>query len=973
MPADTTPADALKAVRDTLSTPPGVGAVLRFRDAARRLVSAAAASPASVPMNGVADALAAAFERHAGRSSGAASLFGVDAALADAYHACLVAIELSCTVPGCVDGATAAWRTVLESLPEDVDLGVRVHALAAAAGLGGAALHATVADELARLDLDAPTATAGIERCVTEAAAHLARTTPTDGDLVARLCEVGRGEDALAEYWRSVATLRARGGPTDRVVREEPLASGLDGIFDGTTTPSGIGDRLQFGRAVGALPPAARALTVRHGIEAGIERATDDDAVAKRIGTGALWGLLTDAGRDPRRAPVRLARVSEYASLFGFGTETPRALGTGVGLALRSLRPSRRRQAAAAVVELFDPESDCYLLAPPPTDRMNASWTASPRDLYRFLEAIATTVDDDGTRRVLAAAVDWGTEHSRRQVRTAAVEAAVALRERAATGSPAAGALDSTLEDVLHDGGQSARETAVDALVAERADESIPEWARGVLLQVLDAPECERRLDGARALAEMADELPAAVRRRVVERVTTAAATDGGTGLSAIESCCRTLGGAELERVASVAAAAVDQPEPPVEAVDAISALAANDAWTASTATVERVLELAVHGDATPVRASAAGALEAMGSGLEGEGRERVLANVRALTFGVPAPVRRAGASLAGRLVDAVEAEFVLDCLHHHDDAVADAFVAAVRDRSGASTASVALPGPAGVERLLRRALENGHRTTHAVVVGTRSLDELTATERTRYVAVLTDVLTDGGDDAGRAALVEHALGIVREDAPSTGGSWSPALKGLAEAVVDRLRAALRSDERAVSRSAVRVSFEDALPVIGFADREMRASLTTAAQTNVKARQAMYEQFPALYDALSAERGRDWLAFLVDLPVDSERTPHALVQCLPALAERPSVDDSTLRTLLAQVAAEVTPEEWPDSRETPGTHVVEHLYELLERRPRAYESFPTLREHVLATADTTGVEYVSALLEFETLAVQRSR
>ena len=43
----------------------------------------------------------------------------------------------------------------------------------------------------------------------------------------------------------------------------------------------------------------------------------------------------------------------------------------------------------------------------------------------------------------------------------------------------------------------------------------------------------------------------------------------------------------------------------------------------------------------------------------------------------------------------------------------------------------------------------------------------------------------------------------------------------------------------------------------------------------------------------------------------------------------------------------------------------------LERRPRVYDSFPMLCRHVLSTADTTNVEYVAALLEFETTAVDR--
>lgn len=973
MPPDTTPADAVEAVRTTLSTSSGLGGILRFRDDARRLVTAAAASPASVPTERVAETLATAFETHAGRSSDAASLFGVDAALTDAFHACLEAIELSSTRLGRVDGAASAWRTVLESLPEDVDRGVRAHALAAAAGLGGPALHSTVADELAVLAGDAATGEPSIERYVVETAAHLARTTPMDGALVAGLCELDRGEDALVAYWRTVATVRLRGLPADGVVREEPLAAELDGLFDGTTTPAGLAERLQFGRAVGALPPEARALTAGHAFEAVVQRVTADETATRRIGTDALWALLTDSGRDLQRVPAQLARVTRHASLFGFGSETPRALGTGIGLALRSLQPPRRRQGAAAVVELFDPESDWYLLHPPSTDRMNASWTVSPGDLYRFLEAVGATVDDDATRRVLASATEWGIEHSRTSARTAAIEAAVALHDRAAAESVAADSVASVLEGALRDGDRLVRETALAALVEGRSEANVPEWASDVLLAVLDSPEREQRLEGARAFAGVVDELPAAVRRRLVEAITAASPTGDGReySLSAVERCCRTLRGSDLEPVASVARAAVDQPRPPVAAVEAVSALAANDAWDLSTGTVERLVELAVNGDSPAVRASAASALEEMGQRLDGESRERVLADLPALVFGVPAPVRRAGASLAGRLVDRVDESFVLDCLNHHDDAVTDAFVGAVREQSGATTASVPLPGPAGVEYLVRSALADGHRTAYAVVVGRRSLGGLTATERTAYVAFLTDRLADSEDHAGRGALVRHALGIVREDAPRQGGSWSLQSKRLAEAVVDRLRAALRSEDWSGSQSAVRSLFEDVLPVVGFADAEIRASLATAAHTHAKSRQAIYDHFPALYDALSGERRRDWLQFLVDLPVDSKRTPHALIQCLPALAARPSIEDATLRTLLARVAAAVTPERWPESTETPGTHVVEHLYALLERRPRAYDSTPALREHVLATADTTGIEYVAALLESETKAVAR--
>lgn len=403
--------------------------------------------------------------------------------------------------------------------------------------------------------------------------------------------------------------------------------------------------------------------------------------------------------------------------------------------------------------------------------------------------------------------------------------------------------------------------------------------------------------------------------------------------------------------------------------MDAVASLAGNDSWALSTTTVERLVDLAVGGRSTRVRASAADALETAAPELDARARDRVLEALRELTLGVPSPVQKPGVKVAGHHVDALADKLVCAYLNHHDAKVTEAFVAAITERTGARTDSVPVPDPLGFEQLLHDALENGHETAYAVLVGSRALDALTTSERERYGRFVATVLDDCPDPAVVSAIRPHATALLQQFESTAGGDEASVRAALADAVVDSLRTQLLSDNWFGSRSAVETLFEDVLPVVADADDALQATLQRAADEHAKTRQAMYEHFPALYDAIAADRRRDWTAFLVDLSVDSERTPHTAIQTLPELAARPTIDDATLQALLATIETRLTPAEWSSSAETPGTHVVEHFYALLERRPSVYDDFPTLRENVLRAADTTGVEYVDALLKYDTTAV----
>ena len=974
MSPEQTLVEAVGAVRDTLAASSlTVGGILRFREAARDLRAAAAAAPRSVPVDAVVDALEVAFETHASQPAGAASLFGVDTALADAFHACLEVVALATTTPGAQTVAEDAWRRVVETLPADVDASVRFHALAAAAALGGPGLHRLVADSLEGVEVETGAADAHVDRYLAETAAHLARTTPHDGRVATTLQEAASGDDALTAYWRTVATVRLRADSPDAVDRRESLRAGLGGLFDGTTTPTDLRTRLQFGRALGSIPRAASSRITRHAIEAATGQLSNDEPAAERIGTHALWALLTDAGRNPGRTTDQLARTNRHASLFGFGSETPKAVGIGIGLVLRSLPAPRRRQIAATVVDLFDPDSDRYLLHSPPTDKMNARWTAPPRDLYRCLEAAATRVDDEGTLRVFTSAIAWGVRHPHYHPRSAAVDAAGRLRQRTSPGSAAARNLERALEGALRDDDDPVRERAVTALLPQGEDGAVPSWARRLLLDTLDAPEREARLRSAHALADVGDALPERARRRLVERVTAeyAASGDSEALLAVVERCCRTLHGERLEAVAAIAREAIDRDSPPVAAVDAVAELAGNDDLALPSATLERLVALAVDGGDTRVRATAIAALQTTGPITTTAARESTLESLRALLFGVPASVRQAAAGLAGQHAHALEDDLVGDCLAHHDAGVTDAFVDGARARSGARTETVPLPDPTGFEFLLRRAIDRDEEPITEVLVGVRSLEALTDDGRERYVDFLTSALAADETPSGSAAVVPHALGIVRESSRSSTAEWSESLQGLAAAVLECLRRGLLDDDWLGGRRTVTRLFEDALPLLDVADATIQEALATAATDHAKVRQGIYEDFPGFYDALSGERRRDWLEFLVALPVAAERTPHAVIECLPELAARPTVDDSTLRAFLRQVAGTLSPEAWSPARDQPGTHIAEHLHALLERRPRVYDAFPVLRRHVLSTADTTNVEYVAALLEFETTAVDQ--
>lgn len=979
MSPEQTPVEAVGAVRDTLAAASlTTGGILRFRDAARDLRAAAEAAPRSVPVDAVIDALDMAFETYASQPASAASLFGVDTALTDAFHACIDVIALATTTPRAAGVARNAWRRTVKNLPADIDTSIRFRALAAAAALGGTDLHQSVADSLRRVDLETRAADGHDDRYLAETAAHLARTTPHDGNMATTLQEATSGDDAITTYWRTVATDRLQADPPDAIERQELLRAGLSSLFDVTTTLTDLQTRLQFGRALGSIPRAAPPKPTRHAIEVATSKRwiSNDEPAAKRIGTHALWALLTDAGRHPRRAPAQSERTNRYRSLtsaFKFGSDTQERIGTGIGLVLSSLPAPRRRQLAAVFIEFFNPDSNSWVLHSPRTDKMNASWTVHPRNLYRCLETVATKIDDDGTLRVLTSAIAWGIRHPHYRVRSAAAETAGPLRQRTSPGSTAARNLETALEGALRDDDRSVRDQAATALLAQGEDGAVQSWAQRLLLDALDTPERETRLRSAHALAHVGDALPERVQHRLVKYLSAehAATGDSEAILAVVERCCRTLHGERLEVVAAIAREAIDRDSTPVAAVDAVAELAENDDWALQSTTVERLVALAVSGSDTRVRATAIAALQTTGPITTTAARESTLESLRALLFGVPASVRQAAGGLAGQHAHVLDDDLVGDCLAHHDAGVTDAFVDRARARSGARTETVPLPDPTGFDFLLRRAIDRDEEPVTEVLVGARSLKALTDDSRERYVDFLTSALAADETPSGSAAVVPHALGIVRESSRSSTTEWSRSLQGLAAAVLECLRRGLLDDDWLGGRRTVTRLFEDALPHLDVADVTVQEALATAATDHAKVRQGIYEYFPGFYDTISGERRRDWLEFLVGLPVAAERTPHAVIKCLPELAARPTIDDSTLRAFLRQVAGTLSPEAWSPARDQPGTHIAEHLHALLERRPRVYDSFPVLRRHVLSTADTTNVEYVAALLEFETTAVDQ--
>lgn len=979
MSPEQTPVEAVGAVRDTLAAASlTAGGILRFRDAARDLRAAAEAAPRSVPVDAVIDALDMAFETYASQPASAASLFGVDTALTDAFHACMDVIALATTTPKAAGVARNAWRRTIKTLPADIDTSIRFRALAAAAALGGTDLHQSVADSLRRVDLETRAADGHDDRYLAETAAHLARTTPHDGNMATTLQEATSGDDAITTYWRTVATDRLQADPPDAIERQDSLRAGLSSLFDVTTTLTDLQTRLQFGRALGSIPRAAPPKPTRHAIEAATSKRwiSNDEPAAKRIGTHALWALLTDAGRHPRRAPAQSERTNRYRSLtsaFKFGSDTQEQIGTGIGLVLGSLPAPRRRQLAAIFIEFFNPDSDGWVLQSPRTDKMNASWTVHPRDLYRCLETAATKIDDDGTLRVLTSAIAWGIRHPHYRVRSAAAETAGPLRQRTSPGSTAARNLETALEGALRDDDRSVRDQAATAILAQGEDGAVQSWAQRLLLDALDAPERETRLRSAHALADVGDALPERVQHRLVKYLSAehAATGDSEAMLAAVERCCRTLHGERLEVVAAIAREAIDRDSTPVAAVDAVAELAENDDWALQSTTVERLVALAISGSDTRVRATAIAALQTTGPITTTAARESTLESLRALLFGVPASVRQAAGGLAGQHAHALDDELVGDCLAHHDGSVTEAFIDAARARSGARTETVVLPGPTGFEFLLRRAIEVNEEPIIELLVGARSLNELTDDSRERYVEFLTSALTTDEAPSVSATLVPHALGFVRESSGSPTAEWSGSLQGLATAVLEYLRHELLVDDWLSGCRTVTQLFEDVLPLLNIADATIQEALVTAATNHAKILGRIYEDFPQFYDTLSGERRRDWIEFLVDLPVDAVGVPRDVIRCLPELAARPSINDSTLRSLLKQITRTLNPESWSPARDQAGTHIAEHLHALFECRPHLYDSFPMLRQHVLSTADTTNVEYVAALVKFETTAVDQ--